>query len=76
MDILREFLTQGASVHLRNREGKTPLFLAANAGLKDQVRLLREAGAHLHSDELAAARQQSALSGNEETWNAAGIDAA
>ncbi|KAF2269577.1 asparaginase-domain-containing protein [Lojkania enalia] len=56
LEILREFLAQGASVHLRNRSGNTPLFLAAAAGLKDHVGVLREAGAHLHSEEMAAAR--------------------
>ncbi|KAF2673917.1 asparaginase-domain-containing protein [Microthyrium microscopicum] len=53
VEILRDFLEQGASVHLRNREGHTPLFLAATSGLKDQVVLLANAGAHLHPDELA-----------------------
>jgi 60kDa lysophospholipase len=55
LEVLRDFLSQGASVHLRNREGHTPLFIAAAAGLKDHVILLREAGAHLHLDELQAA---------------------
>jgi lysophospholipase len=76
VEILREFLSQGASVHLRNREAKTPLFLAANAGLSEQVRLLREAGAHLHSDELAAAKSAAKSSGKEDVWEQAGIDAA
>lgn len=56
MDILREFLEQGASVHLRNRSGHTPLYLAAAAGLGDHVSMLLHAGAHLHSDETAAAQ--------------------
>lgn len=42
-------------MHLRNREGYTPLFLAAHAGQRDHVRLLMEAGAHLHSEEVADA---------------------
>ncbi|KIW01509.1 uncharacterized protein PV09_06987 [Verruconis gallopava] len=72
VDILREFLTQGASVHLRNREGHTPLFLAAaNAGF-EAVQLLREAGAHLHESELPAARLQAAAS--EPIWRAAGVE--
>lgn len=53
--ILHFLLSQGGSVHLRNRAGRTPLFLAANAGLSDQVLLLRKSGAHLHSDERPAA---------------------
>jgi lysophospholipase len=43
-------------VHLRNRNGRTPLFLAANAGLSEHVLLLRKSGAHLHSDERTAAQ--------------------
>lgn len=42
-------------MHLRNRTGRTPLFLAANAGFSEHVLLLRKSGAHLHSDERAAA---------------------
>lgn len=62
-------------MHLRNREGRTPLFLAANAGLKEQVGLLRAAGAHLHTDELAAARVQAATSGDDGgPWKDAGIE--
>ncbi|KAJ5620792.1 hypothetical protein N7510_004776 [Penicillium lagena] len=53
--ILHFLLSQGGSVHLRNRAGRTPLFLAANAGLSEQVLLLRKSGAHLHSDERPAA---------------------
>jgi len=76
LDILREFLIEGASVHLRNREGRTALFLAANAGLKDHVQLLLEAGAHLHSDELVAARLQAGgtTGENQEIWRSAGIE--
>jgi len=42
-------------VHIRNRAGRTPLFLAASAGLTDHVLLLRKSGAHLHSEELPLA---------------------
>lgn len=55
VQILHYLLIQGASVHLRNRSGRTPLFLAANAGFSEHVLLLRKSGAHLHSDERAAA---------------------
>jgi lysophospholipase len=55
ISILHFLLSQGGSVHLRNRAGRTPLFLAANAGLSDHVLLLRKSGAHLHSDERPAA---------------------
>jgi len=60
IEILREFLAQGASVHLRNRNGHTPLYLAATAGLKEHVEMLLEAGAHLHSDEVPAANMHAA----------------
>lgn len=59
-------------MHLRNRNGRTPLFLAANAGLSDHVLLLRKSGAHLHSDERPAAellaRRRPGI------WGLAGID--
>ncbi|KAF2140334.1 uncharacterized protein K452DRAFT_289077 [Aplosporella prunicola CBS 121167] len=73
VEILREFLSQGASVHIRNGEGHTPLFLAAQAGLRDHVRLLREAGAHFHADERAAARQLASDTGEKGAWEAAGV---
>ncbi|KAJ5146376.1 uncharacterized protein N7515_000940 [Penicillium bovifimosum] len=53
--VLHFLLSQGGSVHLRNRAGRTPLFLAANAGLSEHTTLLRKSGAHLHSDERPAA---------------------
>ncbi|KAJ5803935.1 uncharacterized protein N7518_000238 [Penicillium psychrosexuale] len=53
--ILHLLLSQGGSVHLRNRAGHTPLFLAASAGLSEHTLLLRKSGAHLHSDERPAA---------------------
>jgi len=59
LEVLRDFLSHGASVHLRNREGHTPLFIAAAAGLRDHVILLREAGAHLHPDEVQDATEAS-----------------
>jgi 60kDa lysophospholipase len=65
-------LTQGASVHLRNNAGRTPLFLAANAGLSDHVLLLRKSGAHLHPDERAAAEMQSKR--RPKIWASAGIN--
>jgi 60kDa lysophospholipase len=72
VEILRDFLSQGASVHLRNREGHTPLFLAANAGLRDHTRLLREAGGHLHADELPTARLDDASEDERQIWALAG----
>lgn len=69
VEILRDFLAQGASVHLRNRSGNTPLFLAAAAGLRDHVQTLIDAGAHLHSEELSAAKLHAAEGdGNTDVW--------
>jgi|TARA_R110002003_G_scaffold534_6_gene20253 lysophospholipase len=69
VEILKDFLAQGASVHLRNRAGNTPLFLAASAGLKDHVQVLIDAGAHLHSDEKSAAKLHvSEADGTEGVW--------
>lgn len=42
-------------MHLRNRDGRTPLFLAAEAGIERNVELLKESGAHLHPDEVELA---------------------
>jgi lysophospholipase len=78
LEILRDFLSQGASVHLRNRDGRTPLFLAAEAGRLDNVVLLAESGAHLHADEkgLAAHLKQRAEEAGDmaksEAWRIAG----
>jgi lysophospholipase len=72
VEILRDFLAQGASVHLRNRGGTTPLFLSASAGLRDHVQTLVDAGAHLHSDEVSAAKlHASEGDGNAEVWKLA-----
>ena len=71
LEILRYFLSQGASVHLRNRAGRTPLFLAASAGRRENVLLLRDSGAHLHASERGRAWLQS--SQNAHIWRAAGL---
>jgi len=52
-EVLRELLTRGASVHVRNRADNTPLFLAEKSGRSDNVKLLKEAGAHLWETETA-----------------------
>ena len=69
--ILRLLLSQGASVHLRNNTGNTPLFLAASAGLLNNVNLLKQSGAHLHPEELATARLHAQSA--PVVWRAAGI---
>lgn len=86
-DILQFFLSQGASVHMRNREGHTPLFLAAQAGQAEYVQMLRDAGAHFHSEELGDARhlaKRASAAGptsaggmhpeGSSTWKLAGLD--
>jgi hypothetical protein len=72
VEILRDFLGQGASVHLRNRGGNTPLFLAAAAGLKDHVQTLMDAGAHLHSEEVGAAKAHAGEGDGEGAGEGAG----
>ncbi|GAD91824.1 lysophospholipase, putative [Paecilomyces variotii No. 5] len=69
--ILRYLLLQGGSVHIRNRAGRTPLFLAANAGLSEHVLLLRKSGAHLHADERAVAEMHARR--RPAIWGLAGI---
>lgn len=61
-------------MHLRNRAGHTPLFLAARAGLKSHVDLLKEAGAHLHSNEIPTARVFAQSGENVEIWQLAGVE--
>ena len=58
-------------MHLRNRGGRTPLFLAASAGRKEHVVLLRHSGAHLHPPELSRAWLRSVQ--NAPVWKAAGL---
>ncbi|CCX34481.1 asparaginase-domain-containing protein [Pyronema domesticum] len=67
IDILRDFLGQGASVHIRNREGHTPMFLAAEAGREEHVKLLKKSGAHLHAEEkeMAGVLKKRALEAGE-----------
>ncbi|KAL2379266.1 L-asparaginase, variant 2 [Blastomyces gilchristii SLH14081] len=78
LSILRHFLLHGGSVHLRNRAGRTALFLAANAGLIEHVRLLRQSGAHLHADERAVAelhaRRQLGNGLGLGIWGLAGVE--
>ncbi len=73
LEILRYFLSLGASVHIRNftGSGRTPMFLAANAGLVPHVLLLRQAGAHLHTEELETAGLHAQQ--RPEAWALAGI---
>lgn len=75
VDILRYLLSQGASVHMRNYtgSGRTPLFLAANANLVLHVMLLRQAGAHLWSEEIPTAKLHSVQ--NPDLWGLAGTPA-
>jgi len=56
LDILRDFLESGASVHVRNRDGRTAPYLAADAGMLERVELLRKYGAHLHVEEVGIAK--------------------
>lgn len=71
LEILRILLRKGASVHLRNNTGRTPLFLSANAGLDEHVFLLKKSGAHLHADELGIAKLHAQSS--PDIWNMAGV---
>lgn len=74
LSILHHFLLQGGSVHLRNHSGRTPLFLAAKAGLKEHVSMLRKSGAHLHADERVSAEMYAKQGQDVEIWKLAGVD--
>lgn len=66
-------MKQGASVHLRNKDHRTPLYLAADAGRVENVVLLKESGAHLHADEVEIAKllRDSANGVRKEAWDVA-----
>lgn len=51
VQVLKELLRRGASVHVRNRASNTPLFLAQQVGATEHIQLLEESGAHLHVQE-------------------------
>ena len=72
LEVLRILLLKGASVHIRNKGGRTPLFLAANADLHEHVVLLRQSGAHIHADELETAKLHS-RGKHAATWQLAGM---
>lgn len=65
-DVLRELLTHGASVHVRNRGNNTPLFLAEKRGHAGNVKLLRDAGAHLWGPEAEEAKEAGEAKNAEE----------
>lgn len=50
--VLRELLRRGASVHVRNLAGNTPLWLAEKVGNREAVEVLGEAGALLNVQEV------------------------
>ncbi|CEG68248.1 Putative L-asparaginase [Rhizopus microsporus] len=50
--IVEYLLLHGASIHVRDRSGHTPLFDAVIEGHADVVKILREAGAHLAESEI------------------------
>ena len=60
-------------MHRRNNAGRTPLFLATNAGRSEHVLLLRQSGAHLHVDERGIAQLYARE--RPEIWRLAGVEA-
>jgi len=56
--VLKELLTRGASLHVRNRAGNTPLFLALLVRSGEAVALLREAGAEVWEGEDGTGRRR------------------
>ena len=51
-EVLRELLQRGASVHIRNKEGRTAFGLACEGGWEVGRKLLEESGAHLAVEEV------------------------
>jgi len=52
VDIVRDLLERGASVHERNKANNSPLFLASLSGKDECAQLLKQAGAHLSVEEI------------------------
>ena len=52
VEVLRELLKRGASVHVRNRAANTPLYFAKKLGNREAILCLTESGAHLHAEEV------------------------
>ncbi len=63
-DVLRGLLMRGASVHVRNRANHTPLYLAKKMGLRENVRLLKEAGAHYWEEESESGSENASPRGS------------
>ncbi|CZS94234.1 related to Lysophospholipase [Rhynchosporium agropyri] len=57
IELLRELLKRGASVHARNLAGNTPLYLANKVSNREAVGLLEETGALLHVDEVEMVKE-------------------
>ena len=51
VEILRDLLAKGATVHVRNHADHTPLWLATERRRDENVGVLRSAGAHLYLSE-------------------------
>lgn len=49
--IVIDLLARGASVHVRNQADHSPLWVAFEKGRRENVSVLRSAGAHLYPDE-------------------------
>ncbi|KXN72158.1 asparaginase-domain-containing protein [Conidiobolus coronatus NRRL 28638] len=58
IEVVKYLLLNGASVHLQNARGHTPIFESIMAGHLDIVQLLRQAGGHLNLSELKFATLQ------------------
>ncbi|CAG8518882.1 9763_t:CDS:10 [Dentiscutata erythropus] len=70
--IVRFLLEHGASVHMRDRFGHTPLYEAARNKRRDVINILREAGAHFNESELDDVMFQvlsAAAKGDQELLN-------
>lgn len=61
IDIIKELLTRGASVHARNSANNTPLFLARRTANRECTALLEGAGGHLWVNERSGSGQSTPM---------------
>lgn len=61
VNIIKELLTRGASVHARNSANNTPLFLARRTANRECVAVLEGAGGHLWVNERTGSGQSTPM---------------
>lgn len=79
LSVIRHLLAKGASPHVTDNHGQTPLHDAIRVANKEAILLLREFGAHLGPTTMDTALQMCALAADDKVdvlraWYLAGVD--